>query len=54
MEKEGKQVLGPPMAVAARILQFGHYDQLIRELRMKDSTNLFNYMILEPHLLDGI
>ena len=29
-------------------LQFGHYDQLIRALRMEDSSSFFNYMRIRP------
>ena len=34
-----------------RRFQFGHYDQLMRELRTEDSTSFFSYMRMEPHML---
>ena len=38
---------------ADRILQFGSYVQLKRELRMGDSS-FFNYMRMEPYMFDEI
>ena len=43
-----------PWLSADRRLQFGHYDQLMRELRMEDNTSFFNYMRMEPHMFDEI
>ena len=37
-----------------RRLQFGHYDQLIRALRMEDSSLFFNDMRMEPLVFDEI
>ena len=39
---------------ADRRLQFGHYDQLLRELRMEDNSSFFNYMRMEPLMFDEI
>ena len=33
---------------ADRLLQLGHYDQLIRAMRMEDSSSFFNYARMEP------
>ena len=35
-------------------LQFGHYDQLLRELRMEDNSSFFNHMRMEPLMFDEI
>ena len=43
-----------PWLSADRRLQFGHYDQLLRELRMKDNSSFFNYMRMEPLMFDEI
>ena len=43
-----------PWLAADRRLQFGHYDQLIRALRMEDSSSFFNYMRMEPLMFDEI
>ena len=39
---------------ADRRLHFGHYDHLIRELRVKDGSSFFNYIRLEPLMIDEI
>ena len=39
---------------AERKLQFGHYDQLLRELRMEDSSSFFNYMRMQPLIVGEI
>ena len=43
-----------PWLSADRRLQFGHYDQLLRELRMEDNPSFFNYMRMEPLMFDEI
>ena len=43
-----------PWLFPYRRLQFRHYDQLIRELRIEDSSSLFNYMRKEPLMFDEI
>ena len=43
-----------PWLSADRRLQFGHYDQLMTELRMEDSATFFNYMRMEPRMFDEI
>ena len=43
-----------PWLSADRRLQFGHYDQLLRELRMEDNSSFFNYMRMEPLMFDEI
>ena len=40
-----------PWLSADRRLKFGLYDQLIRVLRMEDSSSFFNYRRLEPLML---
>ena len=40
-----------PWLSADRRLQFGHYDQLLRELRMEDNSSFFNYMRMEPLMI---
>ena len=42
------------MLSADRRLQFGHYDKLIRALRMEDSSSFFNYLGMEPLMFDEI
>ena len=44
----------PPWLSADGRLQFGHYDQLLRELRMEDNFSFFNYMRMEPLMFDEI
>jgi hypothetical protein len=39
---------------ANRRLQFGHYDQLMRELRMEDTSSFFNYLRMEPQMFDEL
>ena len=34
--------------------KFGHYDQLLRELRMEDNSSFFYYMKMEPLMFDEI
>ena len=41
-----------PWLSADRRLQFGHCDQLLRELRMEDNSLFFNYMRMEPLMFD--
>ena len=41
-----------PWLYADRRLQFGHYDQLLRELRMTDNLSFVNYMRMEPLMFD--
>ena len=43
-----------PWLSADRRLQFGHYNQLMSELRLEDSTLFFNYMRMEPHMFNEI
>ena len=43
-----------PCLSTDRGLQFGHYDQLIRELRMEDRSSFFKYMRMEPLMFDEI
>ena len=43
-----------PWLSADRLLQFGHYDQLKKELRMEDSSSFFNRMRIETHILAEI
>ena len=39
---------------ADRRQHFGHYDHLIRELRMEDGPSFFNYEGMEPLMFDEI
>ena len=43
-----------PYLSAGRRLQFGHYYQLIRALRMEDISSYFNYMRMEQLMFDVI
>ena len=43
-----------PWLSADSRLQFGYYDQLLRELRMEDNSSFFNYMRMEPLMFDQI
>ena len=52
--RRAKSFLGRPGLSADRRLQFGHYDQLIRALRMEDSSLFFNDMRMEPLVFDEI
>ena len=38
---------GPKGLSADRLLKFGHYGQLIRAMRMEDSSSFFNYTRME-------
>ena len=46
--RRAKLFWAPPWLSADRKLQFGHYEQLLRELRMEDNSSFFNYMRMEP------
>ena len=37
-----------------RRLQFGHYDRLMAELRMEDTSSFFNYLRMEPLMFDEL
>ena len=43
-----------PWLSADRRLQFGHYDQLMEELRMEDTQSFFNFVRMSPELFDEI
>ena len=43
-----------PCLSADRRIEFGHYDQLLRELRMEDNSSFSNYMRMEPLMFDEI
>ena len=43
--------LACPWLTADKWLPFGRYVQLVRELRMADSS-FFNYMRMEPNIFD--
>ena len=47
-EAEGQKVLGPSMIIRRQTAtHFGNYDQLIRAMRMEDSSSFFNYTRME-------
>ena len=48
-EAEGQKVLGPSMIIRRQTatLWGGDYDQLIRAMRMEDSSSFFNYTRME-------
>ena len=52
-EAEGQKVLGPSMIIRRQTatlwerLHFGNYDQLIRAMRMEDSSSFFIYTRME-------
>ena len=52
--RRAKRFCVRPWLSADRRLQFGHYDQLMSELRMEDSTSFFNYMRMEHLMFDEI
>ena len=52
--RRAKRFRVQPWLSADRRLQFGHYDQLLRELRMKDNSSFFNYRRMEPLMFDEI
>ena len=41
-----------PWLSADKRLQFGHYDQLLRELRMEDNSSFFKYMRMDPLMFE--
>ena len=43
-----------PWLSAERRLQFGHYDQLMRELRMEDQQSFFNFLRMPPEMFDEL
>ena len=49
----GIRLLARPRLTAGRMLQFGRYVQLMRELRIKDSS-FFIYMRMEPNMFEEI
>ena len=52
--RRAKQFWVRPWLSADRRLQFGHYDQLLRELRMEDNSSFFKYIKVEPLILNRV
>ena len=52
--QRAKRLWVRPSLSADRRLHFGHYDQLLRELRMEDNSSFFNYMRMEPLMFDEL
>ena len=49
-----KQMWVRPWTTAARRLAFGHWDNLLRELRMEDTDSFHNYFRMAPEMFDEI